>query len=396
MNEREAKENVVNAGKRLVKSGLIARTWGNVSCRISDNHFVITPSGRDYLTLSPEEIVKVSIADLSYTGDIKPSSEKGIHAEIYKHNPKINFVIHTHQKNASVLSAMGLDSISVDTANQNIICASYALPGTKKLRKNVSQALRRSNGNAIIMKNHGAICFGKDDEEAFWVASALEDACNDFIVKQYKKISNEENYDPDRMRQFLLNRIKKQNILDHEFTGNCYNSKRTEDGFILYIEHKDNVHVKFGESSSFLSEEAKIHNAIYEKYKNINHIIHASSPDILAISRANITLYPMVDDFAQIVGTKVKTVINTANDIANALKNTSALIIRNKGALCCAASEEDAFAIEMILEKNSKIALCSSLFTNVKPLSKLDCMLMRFVYLKKYSKQMNSITELRK
>lgn len=393
MNEREAKENVVNAGKRLVKSGLIARTWGNVSCRISDNYFVITPSGRDYLTLSPEEIVKVSIADLSYRGDIKPSSEKGIHAEIYKHNPKINFVIHTHQKNASVLSAMGLDSISVDTANQNIICASYALPGTKKLRKNVSQALRRSNGNAIIMKNHGAICFGKDDEEAFGLASDLENSCNDYIVKQYKEISNEENYDPDRMRQFLLNRIKEQDILDLESTGSCYNSKRTEDGFILYFEHKDNVHVKFGESSSFLSEEAKIHNAIYGKCKNINHIIHASSPDILAISRANITLYPMVDDFAQIVGTKVKTVIYTANDIANALKNTSALIIKNKGALCCAASEEDAFAIEMILEKNSKIALCSSLFKDVKPLSKLDSMLMRFVYLKKYSKQMNNITE---
>ncbi len=108
MNEREAKENVVNAGKRLVKSGLIARTWGNVSCRISDNYFVITPSGRDYLTLSPEEIVKVSIADLSYRGDIKPSSEKGIHAEIYKHNPKINFVIHTHQKKRFCIKCHGV------------------------------------------------------------------------------------------------------------------------------------------------------------------------------------------------------------------------------------------------------------------------------------------------
>ena len=63
MNEREAKQKVVFAGKRLVESGLIARTWGNVSCRISDSHFAITPSGRDYLTLTPEEIVTVSISD---------------------------------------------------------------------------------------------------------------------------------------------------------------------------------------------------------------------------------------------------------------------------------------------------------------------------------------------
>jgi len=72
MTDQQAKEKVVAAGIRLVESGLIARTWGNVSCRISDSHFVISPSGRDYLTLTPGEIVAVAIADLSYSGDIKP------------------------------------------------------------------------------------------------------------------------------------------------------------------------------------------------------------------------------------------------------------------------------------------------------------------------------------
>ena len=41
-----AKQTVIDAGKRLVETGLIARTWGNVSCRVSDTQFVITPSGR--------------------------------------------------------------------------------------------------------------------------------------------------------------------------------------------------------------------------------------------------------------------------------------------------------------------------------------------------------------
>ena len=50
----EAKKLVVAAGKKLVESGLIARTWGNVSARISDTQFVITPSGRAYETLTPE------------------------------------------------------------------------------------------------------------------------------------------------------------------------------------------------------------------------------------------------------------------------------------------------------------------------------------------------------
>ena len=372
MNEREAKQKVVFAGKRLVESGLIARTWGNVSCRISDSHFVITPSGRDYLTLTPEEIVTVSISDLSYVGSIKPSSEKGIHAEIYKQKPNINFVIHTHQENASVLSAMGLDSISTDSAilGNEIICASYALPGTKKLRRNVSEALSRSKGNALIMKNHGAICFGKDDEQTFQVASSLEDACKNFIIKAFELAGE-------------------HSALNSEFSDICFNSERTADGFILDAADKEPICVKYGEITSSLPEDVKIHNEIYLKSKNINNIIHAYSPDILTLSRTDTRLYPMVDDFAQIVGTKVKTVSNNPEDIISALKNSSAVMIKNKGALCCAASKQDALAIKMILEKNCKIEVCKVLFKDVKPLSRLDSLLMRFVYMKKYSKQMN-------
>ena len=55
----EAKKLVVEAGKKLLETGLIARTWGNVSARISDTQFVITPSGRAYDTLTPDEVVVV-------------------------------------------------------------------------------------------------------------------------------------------------------------------------------------------------------------------------------------------------------------------------------------------------------------------------------------------------
>ena len=44
----EAKELVIRAGKELLQAGIIVRTWGNISCRISDTQFVITPSGLAY------------------------------------------------------------------------------------------------------------------------------------------------------------------------------------------------------------------------------------------------------------------------------------------------------------------------------------------------------------
>ena len=122
----------------------------------------------------------------------------------------------------------------------------------------------------------------------------------------------------------------------------------------------------------------------------MNYIIHEDSPNILTISRANITLFPLVDDFAQIIGTKVKTVLTNPSKIAHALKNTDAVMIGNNGALCCGASEGDAIAVHMIMEKNCKALICGALFGEMKPISWIDRNLMRFVYLKKYSKQISS------
>ena len=102
----EAARLIIEAGHQLIKEGLIARTWGNISARLSDETFLITPSGRAYETLTPAELVEVSIKDCTYEGDIKPSSEKGVHAAVYKLRPEADFVIHAHSNNASALSIL--------------------------------------------------------------------------------------------------------------------------------------------------------------------------------------------------------------------------------------------------------------------------------------------------
>ena len=63
----EAKRLVIEAGHRLVSAGLIARTWGNISARISDTQFVITPSGMAYEDLTPDKIVTASVNGISLT-----------------------------------------------------------------------------------------------------------------------------------------------------------------------------------------------------------------------------------------------------------------------------------------------------------------------------------------
>ena len=169
--EQEARELVIAAGLKLIEKKLIARTWGNISARISEEEFIITPSGKAYESLTPDDLVKVRIADGSYDGEVKPSSEKGIHAAAYALRPDVNFVVHTHQLYASAVCAEGKDTAFAP-------CAAYGLPGTGKLKSAVYDAiLKNAESKAFLMARHGAVLLGSDFDEAFSLAEKLEDDC---------------------------------------------------------------------------------------------------------------------------------------------------------------------------------------------------------------------------
>ena len=338
MNYKEARELVVKAGVELVKSELIARTWGNVSCRIDAETFVITPSGRDYLSLTADDIVEVKIKDLSYEGSVKPSSEKGIHAEVYRIFPEINFVIHTHQEYASALSAAGIDavplSINTPVFSKEILCAKYALPGTKSLRRNVAETLRKTKSNALILKHHGALCYGKDYESTIKATYDLEEICMNFITHNGKIKWNSIEPDCDNTMTNPQLFSRKQAVLDQR------------GGYVLYN----------------------------------------TDPEVIRYSKLVKPLRPFLDDFAQIVGLKVKVVEGRTKSVSKALQYSSAVFIKDSGALCWGKDEMDAVAVSMILRKNCKAYFTAALFGKPSPIKAFECALMRVVYLKKYSR----------
>ena len=392
MEINQARNEVLKAGLKLVEAGLIARTWGNVSCRVDTDSFVITPSGRSYQSLTAEDLVQVQNDDLSYQGTIKPSSEMGIHAEVYKLFPEANFVIHTHQENASIIAATALKEIPVGSADpllgEKVLCAAYALPGTKALRKKVRQALAESTGQAVIMKHHGALCFGRDAEEAFAVAAALEKLCADHVLNQYRKLSGTTEYNPYALAALALGQNSVALLSQLTPGEETYGDSRRE-GTGLSLEDGEKERDIFDEQRiAGQLAEAGLYRTIYRQNPSINVILFTATPEIRALSAAGLPLRPLVDDFAQIIGLKVHTFAPEEVDrIARALSKSAAVLIKNTGALCCGATEEDAAAVKMILQKNAKALIGASLFGIVRPLNRFESMLMRYVYLKKYSKQ---------
>jgi len=187
-NLSEKKKQVIDSGLRLLEEGLVARTWGNVSLRVDENYMLITPSGRKYDGLANDDIVLVNIHTSKYDGTIKPSSEHKLHSEIYRTRPEINAVIHTHQMNASTCAAARREvpAILDDMAQiigTSVRVAPYALPSTGKIVKGTLKALK--GRMAALMANHGAVCIGRDMDEAFVVCQVLEKACKAFIEAEF-------------------------------------------------------------------------------------------------------------------------------------------------------------------------------------------------------------------
>ncbi len=214
MGINQAKQIVLEAGKHLLEKEFVSRTWGNVSQRVDKNTCVATPSGRKYEELTINDIVAVNLADNSYTGDIKPSSEYKLHTEVYRTRKNINAVIHTHQMNASTVAAARrevppiLDDM-VQIIGPTVRVADYALPSTRKIVKTTVKALK--GRQAALMANHGAVCIGADMNEAFVVTEVLEKACKAFIEAEFLGQAKEINkFEAHFMHRYYLLKYSKK------------------------------------------------------------------------------------------------------------------------------------------------------------------------------------------
>ena len=181
------RKQIVEAGKYLLSSGLVVRTWGNISLRVDETYILITPSGRRYEDLALTDLVLVNYHTLDYKSSIKPSSETELHSAIYCSRNEINAVIHTHQQYASAVAVAGkkIPAITDDQAQilgASVRLAKYALTGSKQLVNNTLNALK--DRMAALMSNHGAICLGRNLDEAFTACQMLEKTSKIFIDAQ--------------------------------------------------------------------------------------------------------------------------------------------------------------------------------------------------------------------
>ncbi|MCR5402489.1 MAG: class II aldolase/adducin family protein [Butyrivibrio sp.] len=345
------RKEIIEVARYLYDIGLIVRTWGNVSARIDNAHFLITPSGIRYEDLTPEMIPIVRLKDMSYQGDYIPSSESKVHAACYKTRPECKFIVHTHQVFASCAGALGMKRIATYFDDEELVIpvVPYGYPGTEKLADNVAHSLRKfKNANAVIMANHGTVCLGQSSREAVYEAQRMEIACNDFLID----------------------------------VCNMNMTHGVEVGFNSHLEGEKIVY----DIPDTPERVKRIHEQIYSVRPDVKYIIHNKSEAVVLVSRRANHMRPLLDDFAQLIGTSVNIPKNESELYHNIRKTVNVVFSPNDGAYCFGPTEDDAQAVALVLDKGC-IAYTAVLRNGEGHyVPTLECILMNRNYRKNYSK----------
>ena len=100
---KEARDQLIAYGKKLVETNLTKGTGGNLSIFDREaGHMAITPSGIDFFEIQPEDIVIMTLDGDIVEGERTPSSEWVMHKIFYENREDIDAMIHAHTMYATV------------------------------------------------------------------------------------------------------------------------------------------------------------------------------------------------------------------------------------------------------------------------------------------------------
>lgn len=202
--ERAARQSLIDHCCAMNASGLSLNKSGNASLRWGDG-LLITPTGRAYDRLQPEDIVFLEADGACPPGQLIPSSEWRFHRDILRAFAGVHAVVHVHSPHATALACLGegipaFHYMVAVAGGDRIPCADYATFGTPELSDNVLRALD-GGLNACLMANHGQVATGKTLAEAYALAWEVENLARQYMLA--RTVGTTRNLPADEMARVL-------------------------------------------------------------------------------------------------------------------------------------------------------------------------------------------------
>lgn len=105
--------------------GWTPATSSNFSVRLDSDHCAVTISGRDKTRLSADDLMLMNLAGetIKAPDGASPSAEAGLHLALYRRDPAIGAVLHTHAPNSVLATRLAPDAESIQLKGYELLKA---------------------------------------------------------------------------------------------------------------------------------------------------------------------------------------------------------------------------------------------------------------------------------
>ena len=179
MNLDSIKQEICGICHKMWQLGWVAANDGNVSARLADGTFLVTPTGISKSFITPEKLLQIDASGKVLAGQegYRPSSEIKMHLRCYEKRPDVGGVIHAHPPGATGFAvahrAMDMYNMIETVAVLGAVpLTPYGTPSTSEVPDAIEPYLDRHY--ALLLENHGALTVGSDLLTAYYRMESLE------------------------------------------------------------------------------------------------------------------------------------------------------------------------------------------------------------------------------
>ena len=188
MSEAKLREDICRFGRSLFERGLTPGSSGNISVRLPDGNWLVTPTNASLGFLDPARISRLDPQGRLISGDA-PTKEIPLHAALYETRSAAQAIVHLHSTHSVAVSMLPeIDPRAVlppMTAYYLMRVGATALvPYYRPGDPAVADAIRGLAGqySAVLLANHGPVVAGDLLEAAVFATEELEETAKLYLL----------------------------------------------------------------------------------------------------------------------------------------------------------------------------------------------------------------------
>lgn len=188
MTETRRREEICRFGRSLFERGLTPGSSGNISLRLDDGGWLVTPTNASLGFLDPARLSRLDPQGRLVSGD-PPTKEIPLHGALYETRSSARAIVHLHSSHSvavSMLPEIDPKAVLPPMTPYYLMRAGltalvpYYRPGDPA----VADAIRGLAGrySSVLLANHGPVVAGETLEAAVFATEELEETAKLYLL----------------------------------------------------------------------------------------------------------------------------------------------------------------------------------------------------------------------